>query len=90
MNPSVLHAQAIPSRSYIGVVANGSATARMLREHDAAAMALAACGAHDGLVHEDGQHRGIGDERERIEEEEGAEALGRDEPARDAAEGASS
>lgn len=41
MNPRRLHAQAIPRRSYIGAVANGSATANILREHDAAAIALA-------------------------------------------------
>lgn len=40
-NPSRLHAHAIPSRSYIGLAANGRITANRLREHDAAAIALA-------------------------------------------------
>jgi hypothetical protein len=40
-NPSKPHAHPIPNLSYIGAVANGSATASTLREHDAAAMALA-------------------------------------------------
>jgi len=40
-NPSKLHAHAIPRRSYIGLAANGKMTANKLREHDAAAKALA-------------------------------------------------
>ena len=40
-NPNKLHAHAIPSRSYIGLAANGRITANKLREHDAAAKALA-------------------------------------------------
>ena len=38
------------------------------------------------LVDEDGQHDGVGDERERVEQEQRAEALRRDEAAGDAAE----
>lgn len=40
--PSVEHAQATPSRLYIGLAAKGKMVPKELREHDAAAIALAA------------------------------------------------
>ena len=42
INPSKLQLQAMPSFVYMGLAAKGTTTPNMLREHDAAPIALAA------------------------------------------------